>query len=135
MKELLDKLKNVQTEIAQERGNVALFAIFEREGGLARWDLIVAAPWAAEGLRRSIDYIIKKLREQMTLAEFLQISQVVPLLPSAPFVKTVQEMVGEVDGLKELPGFEFDGMELKRGYVLLSHPEHQAEPRAEMAAT
>jgi hypothetical protein len=135
MRDLLDKLRQIKEEIVQEKGELALFGLFEREDAWERWDLIVAARWTAVGLRASIDYVIDKMREHLTLREFLQIARVVPLLPSVPFVKTVQEMAGEVDGLKELPGFEFDGMELKRGYVLLSHPEHEAAVRAEMAAT
>src|SRR5687768_3917034 len=107
MKQLVDKLTQIKAEMLREKGGIALFAIFEREEWLAEWDLIIAASWTAEGLRRSIDYVFEKLRNHLTEREFLQIARVVPLLPTVPFVKAVHEMVGQVDEPKEIPGFTF----------------------------
>jgi hypothetical protein len=129
MSEFLDKLRQVEREIAHERGGIALFGAFEREQGLQRWDVVIAAPWTAEGLRKSIDYVFEKLAAHLTFREFLDIARVVPLLPTVPFVKAVHEMVGHVETPKEIPGFTFEGMELKRGYILSSRPAAQADPR------
>jgi hypothetical protein len=134
MRAVIQKFRQIAEEMARERG-VAFLGLFERETGLGRLDVVVAAPWAADGLLKPIEYVIDKMRAHLTPGEFLMVSRVVPLSPSVPFVKTVQEMVGEVDGVKELPGFDFDGMELRRGYVLLSHSDAQSAPRMEMPST
>jgi hypothetical protein len=129
MNAFLDKLKRVESEIAQEKGGIALFGLFEREQGLQRWDVVIAAPWTAEGLRKSIDYVFSKLSDHLTFREFLDIARVVPLLPTVPFVKAVHEMVGQVDGPKEITAFTFEGMEVKRGYILSSYPASQTGSR------
>lgn len=74
------------------------------------------------------------MRNRLTQREFLQIARVVPVLPSVPFVQAVHERVGRVDEPKEIPGFTFEGMELKRGYILTSHPVDQPEPQPVEAA-
>jgi hypothetical protein len=130
MREFVDKLKQARDEMLSEKGAIALFALFKREDWPEQWDLVVAAGWTTEGLRKSIDYIFEKLSYRLTQREFLMIARVVPLLPSVPFVRAVHEMVGEVDKPKEIPGFTFEGMELKRGYILASHPESHSEARA-----
>jgi hypothetical protein len=133
MKELIDKLREISREIATERGQLSLVGLFQREYGIGKWDIVVAAPWMSKERTADIPYLAGKIQEQLPVHVVLSVATVVPLHSSVPFVKNIQEMVGEVDGLKELPAFDFDGMELRRGYVLISHPEAEPAPRVEMS--
>jgi hypothetical protein len=136
MNDLMQRIKEVCQEIARERGDLSLLGLFQRESGIGNWDVVVSALWINRRERTAdIPYLARKFWSQLKPNELKSISGVVPLHPSAPFVQTVQESVGEVDGVKEVPGFTFDGMALTRGYVLISHPDGHGTLHKEAAAS
>jgi hypothetical protein len=97
---------------------------------------IVSAPWISEKERTAdIPYLADKLRTELQPRGRATILVIVPLHPSVPFVEAIQQMVGHVDDLKELPAFTFDGMVLKRGYILTSQPRAQTSPPTAVSAT
>jgi len=49
MKELVEKPRKLEAEIAAEKGPFLLFALFLRQDAADRWDLVVAAPWIEAG--------------------------------------------------------------------------------------
>jgi hypothetical protein len=134
-KELIHRVREAGKMVAVERGSLSLLGLFQREEGIGLWDVIVAAPWISRDRTADIPYLVGKIQPRLDGLGMRYISRVVPLHASVPFVQTIQEMVGEVDGLKPIAALDFEGMELRRGYVLLSHPEAQPAPRREMAAT
>ena len=84
MSGLGDKLKPMVNEIVKEKGALALFALFLREGAPARWDCVIAAPWADPSKRETYDYFVAKLSNYLTKQELLQIAGIVPLAMHDP---------------------------------------------------
>jgi hypothetical protein len=132
---LVEKVRDVGETIAREKGGVTLLALFQRPETLGRWDFIFAAPWIRHGSETlDIPYLVERLQATLKRKEMASIASIVPLPSTVPFVRTIQGMVGEVDGLKEIPSFDFDGMMLQQGFVLISRPERPVTPRVEAAA-
>jgi hypothetical protein len=130
MRELVDKFREIGREIASEKGELSLLGLFKRESGIGNWDFVVAAQWINRKSRTAdLPYLVGKLQGALQPSEMASIAVVVPLHSSVPFVQWVHDMVGEVEGVRAIPTFEFDGMILRSGYVLVSRPEQQMDPR------
>jgi hypothetical protein len=135
MSELTDKIREFGRQIASEKGDLSLLGLFQRESGIGNWDLVVAAPWVNRKNRTAdIPYLAGKLQAALKPLEMASIAVIVPLHSSVPFVQWVHDMVGEVEGLRTVPTFEYDGMILRTGYVLVSQPDRHTGPRSEAKA-
>ena len=58
--ELVERFARLETQIAQEKGDFALFALFMREEVPDRWDLMVSASWAGGDDSATVDYRWRK---------------------------------------------------------------------------
>ncbi len=79
MKQLVEKLQSIAKEIANERGELSLFAFLLREEAENKWDLVVAAPWLNTDSIEDINYIADKLKHYLDVSELLSISRIVLL--------------------------------------------------------
>ena len=57
MKEIVEKLKQQENNMAQEKGPFDLFALFLREDSPDKWDLVVAAQWIEKNKQDALKYI------------------------------------------------------------------------------
>ena len=82
---LVEKLVELERQVAAERGDFSLFALCLREGAIGKWDLVVTAPWLegddGEGLR----YLARLLQSRLSPKELLSLSGVIVLSESDPF--------------------------------------------------
>jgi hypothetical protein len=122
MNSLVEKLKEIEREVAEERGGIVLFALFEREELPGKWDLVISAPWVGESRRSAIAYVVEKVRARLDPAEFLSISRIVPLRPTEEFVRAIHQTVRVEHGLAPLHNQMVNGMLMNRGYVITSQP-------------
>ena len=56
--ELTEKFAELESHIAEEKGDFAFFALFLPEDAPYRWDLVVAAPWASGDTRVTVEYFV-----------------------------------------------------------------------------
>lgn len=123
MKKILDKLKLILTELEKEHGLVLVFALFLREDSLARWDLVVAAPWLDSGDAESYKIVATKVQNLLTSDEIIQLSRVVILDADDPVVTFLQDSYNVPNGtFKEIencePFSQRFNFTIRRAYLL-----------------
>jgi hypothetical protein len=87
MNELIEKFVSIQQEAVQEKGPVTLFALIMRKPFPPLWDVVVAAPWITYSDTLMPGYIVDKMYQRLQKNELLQVSHVVWLEPTEPFVQ------------------------------------------------
>ena len=122
MKQLLEKLKSLEKEISDERGEFSLFALFLREDAENKWDLVVAAPWLNTDSMEDINHISNKLKFYLDDSELLSISRIVLVDLDDPIVKTINNYCNvKRGGLLELYDLFNIGLpSFKHAYIIIS---------------
>jgi hypothetical protein len=134
MTEFINKFKAIEREIADERGGIVLFGLFEREDLPGKWDVVISAPWVRENWPEALDYVIGIAHSRLTREEIISVSKYVLLRPSEEFVRELNKIVHVEHGLAELRDLVVNGMAMTRAYVITSRPQDGAEPPPEPAA-
>jgi len=123
MRERIEKFISIEKEIAEERGEFSLFALFLREDSPDRWDLVVAADWFGGDQKRTLDYFAKKLKSRLRLVELIKISRIILLQPNEASVKSILQAFEVEHGCVEVRDSVFFGLHIKRGYIITSKRE------------
>lgn len=120
MKELLEKIRTVEREIAGEKGGFLLFALLLREDAPDVWDLLVSAPWMTQEKKvDTLDYIIAKLHGKLRDNELLKLSHIVIIQEGNPGLDALQAIHIE-GGIAELKDIEVSGLPIKHAYLITS---------------
>ena len=126
MKQLVDnKFKSIAKEVAEERGEPSLFALFLREDAENKWDLVVAAPWLNTDKIEDINYIADKLKHHLDVSELLFISRIILLDIYDPIVQSINNYCRvKPGGSLELYDLFSIGLPFfKHAYILTSQSE------------
>ena len=126
IRHLMEKLRSLEKEIADERGDFSLFALFLREDAENRWDLVLSALWLNADSLEDINYIANKLKYRLGENELLFISRIVLLNLSDPIVKIINNNWGiSRGGSLELndPQIFNTGLPFKHAYIIISRSE------------
>ena len=121
MKQFLEKMKSVAKDIADERGDLSLFAIFLRED-VDKWDVVVAAPWLSTDNMEDYKYVADKIKQYLVVNELLSISRIVLLGLHDSIVQIVNNYCSVKPG-GSLELHDLYSMELpfiKHAYILAS---------------
>jgi len=119
MNQLAEKVRQVEGDIAQEKGSFNLYALLEREDLSDRWDLVVSAPWARED-RPTLQYLANSLKRHLTPAEMMLLSRVVVLDATEDPVRSITENYNVEHGRVELNEPARFGLPVKHGYIITS---------------
>lgn len=134
MKEVVDKLVAIEREVAAERGDFTVFALFLREDSTYRWDLLVAATWLERDRKEGFRYLVGKLSDRLAPEELDLISRVVVLDRSNPGLKAVHKAVSVEHGQVEVVNCVFFGMRITHAYIITSRRPAEETPQPEPAA-
>ncbi len=115
MKDIIEKLIEIEKEIVAEKGDLKLFAFVLREDAADYWDLLVSAAWVGENNKMALDYIADKLKAKLTINELIKISRVV-FMNNDYF----EGSIGEVSGGIEENNIDFYGIPAKKVYSIVS---------------
>jgi hypothetical protein len=86
-------MQAVRDRIIRERGDLALFAMFERDEWRGVWDLIVAGGGLRDDRLEDFVYVDSVLKEFLTREEKLQLEKIVILPPDyEPVVKLIRRV-------------------------------------------
>lgn len=119
MDQLVEKLQEIEKEIAKEKGPLNLFALFEREDLYDRWDLVIAAPWA-EMDRPTLRYVADVLRRHLLTEEMVRLARMVILDATEDPVRAITEYYAVEHGRIELTHPRRFGLPVKYGYIFTS---------------
>lgn len=120
MKTILEKLTKLELLLASEKGAFDLFALFLREDGFDKWDLVASADWVEEDYNEALHYVTRKLNSVLTTDELLKISKVVLIDEFDERVKNIQKAITVEHKPTELRGNDFFGLRIELAYVITS---------------
>jgi hypothetical protein len=123
--DFIEKLATIEKAIAKERGDFVFFAVIQREGAPAGWDLLLSAPWFGTEERETLDFIVRKLQEILTPREIALLSRIVLFPPNDPRVIEGQKRLKTpvIHGHIELSGWEFAGMPVSHAHIVTAAEE------------
>lgn len=120
MKNLIDKLQLLETEISQKQGDFSLFALLLREDAQNKWDLVASASWFWSDKKKTLDYLAKKLRSRLTSDEFLTLSRIVLIKESDPTLHALHQAFQVHHTPIEVQDRNLFGLQIQRGYIFTS---------------
>jgi len=123
MRELAEKLRAVEQQIAEEKGPFLLFALFLREDAPGLWDLLVSAPWIEASKGEALRYIVPKLQAVATPEELAKLSRVAIIEKSQPALAAIQSAFHVEHGLAEVQNSNFFGLQINHAYIITSRRE------------
>jgi hypothetical protein len=118
--ELVNKVRGLESEIAQEKGAFGLFGLVLRAGSQDRWDLVASAKWFSDSRSDELRYLSEKLKKTLLPDELIKISRIVPMHWRDDFVEEMQGRINIEHGLFELENVELAGVEVKRAFIVTS---------------
>jgi hypothetical protein len=119
-RELSDKFRVLESRIAEERGDFALFALFLREDAPDRWDLIVSAPWLDSDKRRAVDYFVEQIKSRLGEEVLINLSTIVVADPRDASVQALNHAVEAEHGGIEIRDSNFFGLPVKHAFIITS---------------
>ena len=134
MKQIIEKLASLERDIASEKGEFSLFALFLREDADDKWDLLASAPWLDANKRESLDYIVNQLRSRLDTQELLSLSMVVLLEKGNPVLEAIHKEIKVRHSMAEVKDSIFFGVPIKRAYIITSERDNSARNRTPQPA-
>lgn len=118
--QLTKKFTRLESQIAKERGDFTLFALFMREDVPDRWDLIISAPWVGEDKRGAVDYLIDQIKSKLGKEDLIWLSRIVPVDPEDVEVQDLNRTIQVEHGNVEVRDSNFFGQAIKRAHIITS---------------
>jgi len=120
MKELIDKLVQVEKDISSEKGSFLLFALFLREEAQDLWDLVIAACWVDDNKSESLKYLSAHLNKYLKPEELIKLSRILPIDSNNPGLKAIHKAIQIEHGNAEIRDCNFFGLQIKHAYMITS---------------
>lgn len=117
---LLQKVKQVEKQLSEEKGKFYLFALFQREDTVDKWDLLVSADWIQKDKSKSLQLIAKKLQDKLSKEELLQLSRIVLIDDNNPTLESLNRSIHVEHGSKEIWNSNFFGLNIKHAFIITS---------------
>lgn len=124
MKQMIDKLAALEHDIASEKGEFSLFALFLREDVENKWDLLASAPWLETNEKAGLEYLVNQIRSRLDTQELLSLSRIVLLENDNPVLEAVRRAIRVRHGRVEVEDSEFFGVSIKHAYLITSQREN-----------
>ncbi len=85
----IDPFRKAMRQIASQKGDFALFALFRRANGLGRWDLVVSAPWLERGKYKALAELVDLLSKSISRNPFVELARVETVPIRNPTLKSI----------------------------------------------
>lgn len=113
-------IKLLEEEISTEKGEFSLFALFRRAEAPDKYDLLVSAPWIEADKKQSLDYLVEKVRKQLTKGQLLSLSRIVLLEKDNPILKSINKAIKVKHGSVEVKDSSFSGIQISQACISTS---------------
>ena len=118
--ELPAKLAKLESDVASDRGDFVLFALFLREDVPDRWDLIVSAPWAVADQKSALDYLVARIKSDLGPEDLTLLSRIIFVDPADIAVQDLNRAINIEHGAVEVRDSNFFGLPIKHAYIITS---------------
>jgi hypothetical protein len=119
-RELSEKFRELESRIAEEKGDFVLFALFMREDAPDRWDLIVAAPWVGNDKRDAVHYFVSQIKSRLGEQGLTMLSRIVVVEPQDVAVQALNRAIQTEHGGVEIRDSNFFGLPVKHAFIITS---------------
>ncbi len=119
MKEQIEKLREIEKEICESKGDFELFALFLRED-TTEWDLIISSDWVRLDKKATINHIVEKIRKVFSDKEMLMLSRLIILDKDDVALQAIHGAMQVEHGLTEVSNSNFFGLSIKHAYLITS---------------
>jgi hypothetical protein len=123
MREIAERLRAKEQEMAAEKGAFLLFALFLREDAPDLWDLVVSAPWIEADKGQALAYIASKVKEALSPDEVTKLSRIALVDRNNPALEAIQRAIHIEHGLADVQDSIFFGMPIRHAYIVTSRRE------------
>jgi hypothetical protein len=118
--EVRESFSRLESQIAQEKGDFVLFALFLREDVPDRWDLIVSAPWVGEDKQATVSYLVDEIKSRLGEQDLTRLSRIIIVDPDDTAVQSLNQAIHVEHGDVEVRESNFFGLEIKHAYIITS---------------
>lgn len=118
--EVTEKFARLESQIAQEKGDFTLFALFMREDAPDRWDLIVAAPWVGDDKQGAVNYLVDQIKSRLGEETLTSLARIVPIDSGHVAVQNLNRAIHTEHGSVEVRDSTFFGLPIKQAYFITS---------------
>ena len=126
MKDIVEKVTEIEKETSAERGEYDLFALFLREESSNKWDILVSAKWISESKEDALKYLAQRIQKSFTSSELLQISKIVIIEKNNPALPALLQAISVEHGSAEIKDSNFFGLQIKHGFLITSKSRQAA---------
>lgn len=120
MKPVAEKLRNLERQLAEEKGLFSLFALFLREDAPNKWDVVVSAPWVDKDKGEALAYLAKSLQSSLSPDELLSLSRIVLVEQDNPGLDAILRAVQVEHSIVDVRDCNFFGLDIKYAYIITS---------------
>ena len=118
--ELTKKFTELESHIAEEKGDFAFFALFMREEVPNRWDLMVAAPWASGDTQDTVAYFVEQIKARLGAQMLINLSRIVVFDSQHAALQDLNREIQVEHGRVEVRDRDFFGLTIKHAYIITS---------------
>ena len=115
-------------QIAAQKGDFALFALFRRADGLGKWDLVVSAPWLKDGRLKMLGKFVDLLTRSIGRKSLLQLARVEPIPSNNPTVQFILDNLPVDDGERRIQNTDLFGLEIEEAIILRAMRPNRKRP-------
>lgn len=120
MKELAEKLRDIEIDLSNENGGFELFALFLREDAPDKWDLIISSDWARENKKLALNTIVSKIQSELNYEETVKLSRIIILNKDDAALNALHGAMHVEHGVAEISDSNFFGLAIKHAYLITS---------------
>ena len=118
--DLVNHFGRLESRVAGQKGEFALFALFQREEAPGRWDLIVSAPWIGTDKNAAVDFFVNEIQSYLGPENLTLLSRIVVVDPDNSAVEALNRAVHVEHGNTEIRDSNLFGLPVKHAIIITS---------------
>lgn len=121
-------LRKAMHEIAAQKGDFTLFALFRRADAPGTWDLVVSAPWLEGGKLKALGQLVELLARSIGRESLSQFSRVEMVPSDNRTVKFILDNIPIDDGERRIQSTDLFGLQIEEAIILRAKRPIQRRP-------
>ena len=117
---LVERFARLESRLAEEKGDFALFALFLREDVGDRWDLIVSAPWVGPDKESAVSFLVGEIKSKLGDQDLTSLSRIVIVDPDDVAVQNLNRGIHVEHGQFEVRDTNFFGLAVRNAHIITS---------------
>jgi hypothetical protein len=117
--ELIERFARLESQLADEKGDFVLFALFRLEDAPGHWDLMVSAPWLGDE-QSAVNYLAGEIKARLGLQDLMNLARIVVIDPDEVALQNLNRLVQVEHGNFVVRDSYFFGLLVKDAHIITS---------------